>query len=352
MESINILVINPGSTSTKISYFENSREILKEEFHHEIELLKKMSREEELEFRLNIIKKLDIPWSTLTAVVGRGGLLKPLKSGTYRVNDKMIEDLKSECFGKHASNFGGILAKKIASGIGVEAFIVDPVVVDEMSEIAKISGIPELRRKSVFHALNQKGVAKEYCKKNNLDYEKSNFIVAHMGGGISVGLHSNGEVVDVNNALDGDGPFTPERAGTLPIGDFFKLYYEGKYELDFLLKRLKGNGGLSGYMGTNNTKKIVDMIEKGDERAKLIIDAMCYQVSKEIGGLSISVSGKVDGIILTGGIAYSDYICEKIKNAVEFIGKVIRIPGEYEMCSLHNGVMRVLKNEEKIMEYI
>lgn len=352
MKNFNILVINPGSTSTKISYFKDGAQVLKRELHHESEFLKNLDYEGELNYRYSLIRELPIEWDSLEAVVGRGGLLKPLKSGTYAVNDKMIEDLRSEFYGKHASNLGGILAKKIADEFKKPSYIVDPVVVDEMSELAKISGIPELVRRSVFHALNQKGVLKNYCKEMGIPYNERTFIAVHMGGGISVGLHKNGEVVDVNNALDGDGPFTPERAGTLPIGDFFKLYYAGKHSKEFLLRRLKGNGGISAYLNTNNVREVMERVLSGDVEAKKIIDAMCYQIAKEIGGLAAAAEGDVDGIVLTGGMAYSDYICDEIKKRVQFIAHVIRVPGEFEMQSLYDGGMRVLNGVEDVREYV
>ncbi|MGL4254669.1 MAG: butyrate kinase [Fusobacteriaceae bacterium] len=352
MKGFNILVINPGSTSTKVAYFKDGVQILKRELHHESEFLKSLDYEEELDYRYSLIRELPIEWRYLEAVVGRGGLLKPLKSGTYAVNDKMIEDLRSEFYGKHASNLGGILAKKIADEFGIGSYIVDPVVVDEMSELAKISGMPELVRRSVFHALNQKGVLKNYCKEMGIDYNSNAFIAVHMGGGISVGFHMNGEVVDVNNALDGDGPFTPERAGTLPIGDFFKLYYTGKHSKEFLLRRLKGDGGISAYLNTNNVKEVMERVLSGDEKAKKIIDAMCYQIAKEIGGLATVGGGRVDAIILTGGMAYSDYICEEITKRVAFIAEVVRVPGEFEMQSLYDGGARVLNGVESVKEYM
>ncbi|MGL4308463.1 MAG: butyrate kinase [Cetobacterium sp.] len=352
MEKLNILVINPGSTSTKISYYEKGLEILNEEFHHDTEFLQGLSDDEEFRYRLDLIKNISIPWENLHGIVGRGGLLKPLKSGTYIINDKMIRDLKSNFYGKHASNLGAILAFEISKELNIPSFIVDPVVVDEMNEIAKFSGIPELKRRSIFHALNQKGVSKMYCRENEISYDNVTFIVVHMGGGISVGIHKNGDVIDVNNALDGDGPFTPERAGTLPIGDFFKLYYNGIYSKDFLLKRIKGKGGVSSYLNSNNVKKIMEDIEQGDMQAKKVIDAMCYQISKEIGALSTVNCGKIDKILLTGGMAYSKYIVNEIKKRVEFIGEVIVIPGEYEMASLYEGAKRVLNNLELPKEYI
>lgn len=355
MKNFNILTINPGSTSTKISYFHETGQEIKEELHHEVEELKGMTQEEEIDYRYNLIresvKKNNIDPNDIEAVVGRGGLLKPLKSGTYIVNDEMVEDLKSGRFGVHASNYGGILAKKIADKYNIPAYIVDPVVVDEMAEIAKLSGMPEFPRKSIFHALNQKAVAKAYCKNRNRKYEETSLIVAHMGGGVSVGLHHNGEVIDVNNALDGDGPFSPERSGGVPIGDFFRGYYENRYDKDFLLRRIKGSGGVVAYLGTNNIKKVVEDIEAGDMESKKIIDAMCYQISKEIGGLTTVLNGKIDSIILTGGMAYSDYIISKIKENISFIGEIVVVPGENEMISLYLGGCRVLSKEEIVKEY-
>lgn len=355
LNKFNILTINPGSTSTKISIFDTEGKEIKEELHHDIKDLQGRSEEEEILYRLELIEKIlrekNIDLKNFNGIVGRGGLLRPLESGTYSINEKMIEDLKSGKYGKHASNFGGILAKKIGDKLNIPSFIVDPVVVDEMDDIAKISGIPEIPRKSIFHALNQKSVSRRFCDENSLDYKKISLIVVHMGGGVSVGIHHNGRVIDVNNALDGDGPFSPERSGGVPIGDFFRKYYEGLLDKEFLLKRIKGNGGVVGYLGTNNVKEIVENIEKGDSESKEIIDAMCYQISKEIGALSTVLNGKIDGIILTGGMAYSKYIVNKIEKRVSFISKVTTIPGENEMLSLYMGGCRVLGKNEDIKEY-
>lgn len=355
MEKFNILTINPGSTSTKISYFHKMKGEIKEELHHETEELKSMTQEQEIEYRYKLIDdslvKNNINPKEIEGVVGRGGLLKPLKSGTYVINDRMIEDLKTGKFGVHASNYGGILAKKIADKYSIPSFIVDPVIVDEMLEIAKISGIPEFPRKSIFHALNQKAVARSYCENKNLKYEEASVIVAHMGGGVTVGLHHNGQVIDVNNGLDGDGPFSPERSGGVPIGDFFRGYYTNKYDREFLLKRLKGSGGVVAYLGTNNIKKVIHDIEAGSTEAKKIIDAMCYQISKEIGGLATVLNGKIDAIILTGGMAYSEYIVNKIKENISFITEIIVMPGENEMNSLYLGAVRVLSGKERAKEY-
>lgn len=351
MKNFSVLVINPGSTSTKVSYFSEGEERLKREIAHNNEFLKILDMKKDFEYRLELIKELDIPWYKLDAVVGRGGLLSPLESGTYRVNEKMVEELLESRYGKHASNLGALLAKEIGDMFKIPSYIVDPVVVDEMDEIAKFSGIPEIDRRSAFHALNQKGVAKKYCKENSLDYNSENFIVAHLGGGVSIGLHKNGRVVDVNNALDGDGPFSPERSGGLPVGDFFKLYHKDGYPKEFLLTRLKGNGGVSAYLGTTNIREIVEKIENGDLKAKKVIDAMCYQVAKEIGGLAAVAKGKVNKIFLTGGIANSTYICNEIIKRVSFIADVVIVPGENEMTALYEGTIRVLNGEEEEKGY-
>lgn len=351
MKKISILVINPGSTSTKVSYYSDGKEKFKKEISHSSEFLKILDMNKDFEYRFELIRELDIPWYELNAVVGRGGLLSPLESGTYNINKKMIQELIENKYGKHASNLGALLAKKIGDIFKIPSYIVDPVVVDEMDEIAKFSGIPEITRKSTFHALNQKGVVKKYCKENSLNYSSENFIVAHLGGGISVGVHKKGRVVDVNNALDGDGPFSPERAGGLPVGDFFKLYYNECYSKEFLLARLKGDGGVSAYLGTTNIKEIIEKIEDGDLKAKRIIDAMCYQVSKEIGGLSTAVEGDINKIFLTGGIANSAYVCNEIIKRVNFIANVVVIPGENEMEALYEGTVRVLTGEEKAKNY-
>jgi len=355
MKSYNILTINPGSTSTKISYFKAGKEILKNEISHDGDLLKTFNKSQELEYRLQIIKdiidKNDIALGELHAIVGRGGILKPLSSGTYIINEKMIQDLTDETYGRHASNLGGILAKQLADKLGIPSYIVDPVVVDEMEDIARISGIPEIARKSIFHALNQKAVAKNYAKDNNLDYKKLTLIIAHMGGGISIGLHYNGKVIDVNNALDGEGPFSPERSGSIPIGDFYKLDYTKQFNKQFLLKRIKGSGGVMAYLNTNNIKEVVERIDKGDDKAKLIIDAMCYQIAKSIGALATITNGKIDQIILTGGMAYSKYITSEISKRVNFITGLTTIAGENEMISLYQGGLCILSGKELPKEY-
>ncbi|MGO1528068.1 butyrate kinase [Senegalia sp. (in: firmicutes)] len=351
-----LLVINPGSTSTKIAIFDNEKLILEETIRYSSEELEPYENiYDQYEFRKELILKTliekEINITKLSAVVGRGGLLRPIAGGTYNVSNNMIEDLKKGVSGEHASNLGGIIAGEIASGLNIPSFIVDPVVVDEMKDVARVSGLPELTRKSIFHALNQKAVARRASSEMNKSYEELNFIVAHLGGGVSVGAHEKGKVVDVNNALDGDGPFSPERAGSLPSGDLAKMCYSGEYTLDEVKKRIKGQGGLVAYLDTNDAREVDEMIDNGDEKAELIYKAMAYQVAKEIGACAAVLKGKVDGIILTGGIAYDKLFISWIEESIEFIGKVFIYPGEDEMIALAQGGLRVLRGEEEAKEY-
>ncbi|WP_138206903.1 butyrate kinase [Haloimpatiens lingqiaonensis] len=354
--SYKLLIINPGSTSTKIGVYEDEKQILEETLRHSAEEIGKYnSIFEQLDFRkeviLKVLKEKDFDIKTLDAVVGRGGLLKPIEGGTYSVNERMLEDLKIGIQGQHASNLGGILANEIAKSLNIPSFIVDPVVVDEMEEVARISGMPEIERKSIFHALNQKAVAKRYAKENGKKYEEFNLIVAHMGGGVSVGAHKKGKVVDVNNALDGEGPFSPERSGGLPVGDLTKMCFSGKYTLEEMKKKINGKGGFVAYLGTNNAKEVGDKAVAGDKQCKLLFDSMAYQVAKEIGKCAAVLCGKVDAIILTGGIAYSKDMQQAIKEKVEFIAPLVVYPGEDELLALAQGGLRVLTGEEKAREY-
>ena len=356
MEVFRILAINPGSTSTKIAIYDNEKEVFETTLRHsneEIDQYEKIS--DQYDFRKQVILTAlsdnGINLTKLSAVVGRGGLLKPIKGGTYAVNDQMLVDLKAAQMGEHASNLGGMIANEIAQQLNIPAFIVDPVVVDELEPVARISGMPEIERISIFHALNQKAVARRYAHENNKPYESLNLIVAHLGGGISVGAHEKGRVVDVNNALDGEGPFSPERTGGLPVGDLAKLCFSGKYTHADIKKMIKGKGGLVAYLGTNDGRDVVKMIEAGDEKAKLIFEAMAYQVAKEIGSCAAVLKGHVDAIILTGGLAYGAMLTQWIKDRVSFISEVIIYPGEDEMSALAQGGLRVLRNEEKAQIY-
>lgn len=356
MMSYKLLIINPGSTSTKIGIYEDENQVLEETLRHSSEEIGKYATiVDQLQFRKDVILKVledkNFDINTLSAVVGRGGLLKPIVGGTYSVNDAMLEDLKIGVQGQHASNLGGIIANEIANSLSIPAFIVDPVVVDELDEVARISGMPEIERKSIFHALNQKAVAKRYAKENGKAYDSLNLIVTHMGGGVSVGAHRNGRVVDVNNALDGEGPFSPERSGGVPVGDLVKLCYSGKYTHEELKKKLVGNGGTVAYLDTNDFRVVLEKANEGDAKAKLIFDAFVFQIAKEIGKCAAVLCGKVDAILLTGGIAYSKVVTEAIKEMVSFIGDVVIYPGEDELLALAQGALRVLNGEEKAKEY-
>ena len=351
-----ILAVNPGSTSTKIAIFEDDKEIFKKKLFHPREELSKFDRiVDQYEFRKEVIlqalKEAGFKLEELSAVVGRGGLLRPIPGGTYRVNEAMLHDLKIGLQGEHASNLGGILAYEIAKPYGIPAFIVDPVVVDEMEPIAKISGLPEIERRSIFHALNHKAVARLAAKDLGKKYEEVNLIVVHLGGGISVGVHRKGRVIDVNNALNGDGPFAPERAGGLPVWDAMKLALSGKYTEHELKKKLAGQGGIVAYLGTNDMREVEDRVKSGDEKARLIFEAMAYQVAKEIGADATVLKGDVDAIVLTGGLAYSDMFVGWIKERVSFIAPVLVYPGEDEMRALACGALRVLRGEEQPLEY-
>lgn len=351
-----ILVINPGSTSTKIGVFDNEISVLEKTLRHDADVINSYeSIIDQYEFRKQtILETLDhegINISKLSAVCGRGGLLRPIEGGTYSVNDAMLGDLRAGFAGQHASNLGGILAYEIASGLNIPSFIVDPVVVDELDPIARISGFSMIERKSIFHALNQKAVARRVAKELGKKYEELNLIVTHMGGGITVGAHKKGRVVDVNNGLHGDGPFSPERAGTVPAGDLVGLCYSGSFYREEVMKKLVGQGGLVGYLGTNDAVKVEKMIENGDEKAKLVYSAMAYQVAKEIGSASAVLGGKVDAIILTGGLAYGKGFVKEISERINWIADIIVQPGENELQALAEGALRVLRGEETEKEY-
>ncbi len=351
-----ILAINPGSTSTKIAVYEGNKELFEQTLRHSREELAPFADiTAQFAFRkqlvLNALEQAGVKVAELAAVIGRGGLLKPISSGVYEVNDAMKRDLETAVGGQHASNLGGLIALDIAQLAGVKGYIADPVVVDELQEVARVTGRPEIARQSIFHALNQKAVAREYAESNGAAYESLNLIVAHMGGGISVGAHRGGQVVDVNNALDGDGPLTPERAGSLPAGQLIRLAFSGEYTLPQMEKMLTGQGGMVAYVGSNDLRDVIALVDKGDAKAKLLLDAMCYNVGKSIGASATVLHGKVDAIILTGGIAYSDRVCRYIEDMVGFIAPVVRVPGENEMQALASNAIRVLDGTETAKVY-
>ena len=356
MGEYKILAINPGSTSTKIAVFENENLLYEKTLRHSSEEIGQYEKiADQFEFRKGVIeealKEANLKVEDLDAIVGRGGLLKPIQGGTYKVSEVMIEDLKVGILGEHASNLGGIIAKEMADEVSIPSFIVDPVVVDEMEDVARISGVPEIPRMSIFHALNQKAIGRRAAKDMNKNYEDCNFLIVHMGGGVTVGAHKKGRVIDNTNGLDGEGPFSPERSGGLPVGSLMRLCYGDKLSKSEIGKKIKGNGGVVAYLGTNDIREVEEMISKDDENASLIYDAMVYQICKEIGAYATVLKGEVDAIILTGGIAYSQTIREKIEDRVKFIAPVKAYPGEDEMIALAQGGLRVLNGEEEALDY-
>ena len=347
-----ILTINPGSTSTKIAVFEDEKEVFSKTLRHSAEELSPFQTvASQFQFRKDIIvsvlKAEGIDIHSLSAIVGRGGLVKPIESGIYEVNEALIRDLEHPVMGEHASNLGGLIAQDIAREInnGAKAYITDPVVVDELEPIARLSGHPALKRASIFHALNQKIIARTYAKEVGESYEELNLIVAHMGGGVSVGAHCHGRVIDVNNALDGDGPFSPERSGGLPTGALVELCYSGKSKAE-VKKMLKGEGGVVAYLGTNDMLEVENKaIADPNSDYAMVQNAMCYQIAKEIGAMAAVMKGKVDAILLTGGIAYGKPITNYIREMVEFIAPVKVYPGEDEMRALAMNGLMVLRGE-------
>ena len=352
-----ILAINPGSTSTKIAVYSDEENIFQKTIRHPAETIAQYLKIiDQFEFRQNVIinelKEAGIDLQSIRVIVGRGGLLKPLEGGIYEVNQKMIDDLKSEINGEHASNLGALIAYNIAQMIpNAKAFIADPVVVDELQDVARIAGHPLFERISIFHALNQKAIARIHAKSLNARYEDLNLIIAHLGGGISVGAHYKGKVIDVNNALDGEGPFSPERSGTLPVGQLAKLCFRGNYTYDQVKKMITGKGGLVAYLDTNDAHQVEIAAKEGNEKAKLIQDAMAYQIGKSIGEMATVLKGKVDAVILTGGIAHNKDLVNYVRDMVEFIAPMSVYPGEDEMKALANNGLLVILGDVKAKEY-
>jgi butyrate kinase len=352
-----ILAVNPGSTSTKFSLFEEERLIFENNLRHSLEDLAPYEKlTDQFDFRkdliMNELSARNTDFNRIIAVVGRGGLLRPIESGIYKVNQKMKDDLNAALYGVHACNLGALIADDIASSLaGATAYIVDPVVVDELEPVARISGHPVFVRKSIFHALNQKAVGRIYAASIEKRYEDLNLVIAHMGGGVSVGAHNKGRVVDVNNALNGDGPLTPERSGGLPSGQLADLCFSGKYSHSEIMSMITGNGGMMAYLGTNNFIEVCERAEYGDLKALLIRNAASYQVGKEIGAMASVVKGKVDAIILTGGMAYSDIYIQSIKEMVDYIATVIVYPGEDELKSLAFNGLLALDGKIEIKSY-
>ena len=345
----NILVINPGSTSTKIGVFQNNNVVLEKNFHHNIEDLKQYtSVEDQVVYRKQLIvdtlEKEGFNLKSLDLIMARGGLLKPMPSGIYKVNDDMLNDLIYNKR-KHASNLAAVIGHEIGKDLNIDAYIADPVVVDELQDVARVSGHPDFERTSIFHALNTKAVGRKFAQSIQDTYENLNLIIVHMGGGITVGAHKNGKVIDVNQGIDGEGPFSPERSGSLPSGDLVRLCFSGKRTQEDILKMIVGDGGVSAFLGTNDMRTVEKMVEEGDTHAQLILDAMIYQISKLIGAQAVALKGKIDGILLTGGVAHSKYVTQEIKKQVSFLSQIHVYPGENELEALAFNGYRILTQD-------
>ncbi|MCB5260343.1 MAG: butyrate kinase [Candidatus Cloacimonetes bacterium] len=353
-----VLAINPGSTSTKIAVYDDVKPVFEKTLRHDPTELEKFGGIiEQYDFRKDLVmeamRENNVDSTSLHAVVGRGGLVRPVSGGTMKIGQSMLRDLQDPAlWGRiHASNLGAFIADAISKELNIPGFIVDPVVVDEFDDIARISGIPEIERKSLLHALNIRYIARLMAKKLGKDSSEVNLIGVHMGGGISVAAIKSGRVVDVNNALLGMGPFSPQRAGALPIGDLIEMAYSGKYTKKELNSYLTKTAGLMAYLGTDSGIEVNQRIKAGDEKAKLILDAMCYQVSKEIGACAAVLAGKVDAIFLSGGLVYNDIIVHSIEARCKFIAELHLYPGEKEMEALCQGGIRVLKGIEPALDY-
>lgn len=350
-----VLAINPGSTSTKIALFKDENCLWKKTIDHPAEEINSFIRvTDQYSYRtetiLRALKEENCRLDQLQGIVGRGGLLKPIPGGTYSVTPELVEELHHAPGGEHASNLGGIIAFHLAQEVNIPAYIVDPVSVDEMEPVARLSGHPELPRVSLSHALNMKAVARKVAETMGQRYEEVNFILAHLGGGISVVPHRRGRMIDVNNATN-EGPFSPERCGTLPSRLLAKLCYSGKYTESQMMSLINKEGGVFAYLGTKDIRRVEAMMAEGDHKARLVLEAMCYQIAKEIGAMSTALFGQVDRIILTGGLAHSVFITGEITERVSFIAPVVVVPGEEEMESLALGALRVLKGEEEPKSY-
>lgn len=356
-KTFRVLAINPGSTSTKIAVYENENSILETNIKHSNEELAKYKNiADQFQYRKDLIyktlKESGVDMDSIQAIVGRGGLVNPIESGVYEVNEALKRDLRNSPLGEHASNLGGLIADDMARELSnTKAYIADPVVVDELCDLARYSGHPLFERVSIFHALNQKAVARQYAESVGRAYEELNLIVVHLGGGVSVGAHQKGKVIDVNQALDGDGPFSPERSGTLPIGAVVKACFSGKYTEAEVKKMIKGEGGMVAYMGTNSAYDVEMQMEAGDKKAEAVFEAMAYQTAKEVGAMYAVLKGELDAILITGGIAHSKWFNNKVEERVGKLAPVKVYPGEDEMWALASNGLRILRGETTPKSY-
>lgn len=351
-----ILAINPGSTTTKVGYFDGTKLLHKKVIKYSSDVLNTFDdmidqvplRREGVE---DFLKENNINLADIDGFIGRGGLMRSLPSGIYEVNQEMKKDLVSGEYGEHASNLGGLIGDALAKKVNKKAYIADPVILDEMSDIARMSGLNGIRRRPIWHALNQKTVAKKYSESNDLNYEDANLIVAHLGGGISVGYHKLGRVVDVNNSLDGDGPFGPERTGGLPVSGVYELAFSGTYSLEQMRKLNHGFGGLVSYLNTNDAEEVSEMIANGSTVARDVLNAMVYQVAKEIGSLYAISKGSLDAIIITGGLAYNQDVLMPLLEYIDHLGEVVVYPGEYELEALADNMNQLLNGLIEVKQY-
>lgn len=352
-----ILAINPGSTSTKGAVYNQETLLCEQTVHHSTEELKKFDTVFQQEaFRtecmLQMLKENQIDPASLSAVVGRGGITHPVRSGTYRVNQAMLCDLHKPQAATHSSCLGGIIAHRLGERYQIPSFVVDPVVVDERDEVAFFSGLNGIERKSIFHALNSKAMARRAADTLGKKYSELSLIVVHMGGGITISAHRNGKVVDVNDGVNGEGPFSPERSGSLPLRPIIDMCYSGQYSKEEMVRKISGSGGMVSYLQSNDFKEVNQKIEQGDLKAEKVVNAMGYQIAKEIGAMAVVLQGKVDAIVLTGGLAYSERFVSLLKQRVSFLSKILVYPGEDEMLALCQGALRVLSGEEQPKDYV
>jgi butyrate kinase len=351
-----ILAINPGSTSTKFGIYDNGAVLFTKIIRHsEEELSRCGSILDQKTLRrdciVQILTEAELPLASIDAVAGRGGILKPIESGVYIINKKMLDELHSATAAVHASALGAIIAAEFAGPLSIPAYVVDPVVVDEMDRNAKLTGMPGVERSSVFHALNQKAIARRLAAELGMPYENARFIVAHLGGGITVGAHRYGRVIDVNDGVSGEGAFTPERTGGIPAAPLINMCFSGEYTETEMIEKVTRKGGMKAYLGTGDLRDVQKMINDGDEFAALVLDSMAYQVSKEIGAMAAVLEGLADAIILTGGLAHSTRFTGAIKQRVDKLAPVHVFPGEDEMTALVDGVLRVLRGREQPAQY-
>jgi len=359
MKTQRILVINPGSTSTKLAYYEDGEQLREKTVEHpQAELAAFPDVASQREYRTGVVlaflREWDIEPSELDAVAARGGLMRPVESGIYRVTRRMVDDLERsrDRWGReHASSLGCMIALDISERYGIAAFTADPVTVDEMDEVARISGVPEITRKSHLHALNIKAVVRAASEEHGISLDDANYVVAHAGGGISVAAVRAGRIVDVNNALLGMGPFSPQRAGALPIGDLVGLVYESGLDRPAMEKKLARRSGLAGYIGTSDAREVERRIADGDEHARLVYQAMAYQLAKEVAAMAAVLFGDVRAVLLTGGLAHSEYFVEMVRLRAGFVAEFLVYPGEHEMDALAYYAAAVLDGEEEVRDY-